>query len=707
MDQEEIIDFLRPERLLRATVRIWNERPDKGGELLGTAFFIAPRHALTAAHVVREIAPNALYLHVSWGGGFYSRVLNVVYAEEPIDAALLEISIESKTSHASSESIVTVGQALPLTIGTPLKMVGFADAGSSAEIRPATVTGIDGQANAVIIDPPPAKGMSGGPALSPDGLLRGMIWARDQDKGRGYLTPLSALRQLIAQADPGRNAEPVRMFEYPALAEDRHRLVTARALLLRWRELYADRRDELEAAAVQARAFQRATGVLPYQPAFEVAELANAVASAMKSLPVDDLQFATHYGLGIHHSIFVGLAYLVVESEWHRLKDADQAYEDSYAYEMMARLLESAVAMLTFRPDALPQGFLEPTTAMDISGIRAAQSLILGRRESVNELTIISIGMEPHLVGALVARPRPLHVKAARQMADGSIEVLATDHQYLYRWSTDSPRPTAQYPYSGSLFAAFPSATPGSSPIVGQLDSAVRELYLDGQSNQLVDAPADGKLIACAVWDDPDEAEATYLIQLSKEGLVRSRRLGSEAEPVERNFDKELSDPIFPYVWVSNNTQIQMTSVEGFPCAMIFSQTPQRSSLLFLDPKSLRPIKPNRQIACQAIDCIVAAERWLILSHFGVLEGQPLLSVHDLSASSDAPAGGLTHCSADMADAISLAARDVGHDACEVYFVRNLLYPINSYRLCKWSWPENRLEEFPDIEVESFFPVQR
>lgn len=705
MEEASVADFLKPERLLRATVRLWAGRPDKGGTFLGTAFFVAPRQALTAAHSLVGIPTETLNLHLTWRGGFYARVRSVRFAEGLVDAALLEISAEAA---ASADSIVTVGEALPLTIGTPLRIAGFADTGSSAEIRPASVTGQDAQANATIIDPPPAKGMSGGPALSPDGLLRGMIWARDQDKGRGYLTPLSALRPLLAAVE-NADVAPARMLEYPALIEDRKRLAQARALLLHWRGLYADRLTELKAAAQQARIFQRSQGIPPYNEALRLAEFANSIADSIKMLPVEKLEFATHYGLGVHRAVFGGLAFLVIGSALKHLQDASEAEKDEYAFEMMARVLESAVAMLAFRPDELPQGFIEPSSAMNSAAIGAAPWLMIGCEQPVNELKLISNNAQPVTVGSFVARPLRLHVEAARRMADGAVEVLATDFQHRYRWSTNSPRPTAQYASAETLFAAFPSSTPGSSPVIGRSDGAIVELYLDGNTNELREAEAGNSWIGGAVWHDPEESEAVYILHLSNVGRMRSIRLGSSDQPVERSFAEACSDPAGGGVtWsMSNNqTRIDMLDVEGFPCALVTSHLLAWTSLLFVHPIRLQPIKPMRRILGKIMDCTVAAGRWLIVSHYGVRRGENLVSIYDLSAEGDSVAGGLSYQGSDIADVIDLSARVTGRDACEIFFVRNLLYPASKYRLCRWSWPENRFEEFPDYAIERLFPVQ-
>lgn len=705
MGEGEVVDnMLKPERLFRATVRVWGGEPGKGGKLLGTAFFVAPHHALTAAHVVRGRPVETVYLQLSWNGGFYARVASVVYAEGRVDGALLEVD---PGAAASIDSLVTVGQTLPVDIGTPIRIVGFADSGSSVEIRPATATGFDAKANAIIIDPPPAKGMSGGPGLSPDGLLRGIIWARDQDKGRGYLTPVSALRQLLAQADAGTESAPARMLEYPALYEDRQRLALARKLLLDWRHEYGGRREELEAAAKRARVFQRTRDRISRRAALELARLADSVVRAMTAIPIRDLEFATHYGLAVHPSIFGGLAHLVITSARDRFEKVEQPEHDEYAFELMARVLESAGSMLTFRPDALPQGFVEPSAAIDEAAVAAATGLLLARQPTSKELALIELTERPRVVGALVARSLDLHVDAARRLSDGTLEVVASDLQFRYRWSSGGSRPKAQYGHEPLLFAALPSITPGASPVIGTIDGAASELYLDSSSSPLINGDGRREWVAGALWNDPDELDATYLLHLVNDGHMRSVRLGPEGLRTERALDDICEHPLLGRSPLSRfDTEIYLANVEGFPCAMIIRHSPRSRLVLCVHPVSLKQLAPLRRLDGKFLDFTVVAGRWLVASHYGVSDGEALLSVFDLTSGADRAAVKLKYSGTDTIDVLSICTRTTGRDAFEAWFVQHLLYPANGQRLCRWLYPDNRFEEFPDLPVSEFFSVE-
>jgi hypothetical protein len=692
--EEQIADIFQSERLQRAAVRVWSARPDRGGQFLGTAFFISRRQALTAKHVLDHSGDEAPLLQLSWMGGIYAPVSRVFRAAANVDAALLEIGEEAA---APADAIVAIPDAIPLTPGAPLLIDGFGDAATSLEIRPATVTGLDPIANARIIIPPPAKGMSGGPALSPDGLLRGIIWARDMDQLRGYLTPLSAFRPLLAEV--AMDAAPARLRENPALGEDRRRLSAARALLLQWRGRYSPRLAELQAAAEMARKLQRWSGDPPYREARKVADLALSVVEAMTDLPVAELEFATHYGLGVHRTMFGGYALFLVRADQGRLEGRDTAEQDPYAYEMMARVLESAIALLEFQPSALPQGFIAPAVAMDGAVIRSTSSLLLARPGEAGALQLISMEPGIAIVGGLAARPKPLLVDAARRMADGAVEALARDFQYRYRWVKDEAWPAAQYEDRTILFATFPSSAPGSSPIVGGSDGSVDELYLDGSSHRLVEANEDRKFIAGAAWSDPDDPESVYVVHVAGTGEMRALRLGDELPAAERDFASSLANPPesgLPAFLANQRVEIDILDVLGFPCAMVTAHLALGTVLLFVDPKSLQPIRPALRLTGKVQDCTIVADRWLVVSYYGVRQDQPLVTVHDLAGSAEAAVGALIHPGAEIADV---------YDGCRVYFVRMFLGVGARRRLIKWSWPEQALDEFSGNDVEGIFPV--
>lgn len=180
-----------------SVVRVFLGRPDKGGEFKGSAFFVGPDIALTALHVVRDADPAQLFVQVGWNGVAAIRVTIVVpHSDEKIDVAILRIG---PTLTAPVSELVRLAEVPELAHGDKLVLLGHLDMHSPLEVRPAKVSGFEAVAGAAATDPWPTPGMSGGPATSPDLVLRGINWARDRDGGRGYITPFASFRDFLEE----------------------------------------------------------------------------------------------------------------------------------------------------------------------------------------------------------------------------------------------------------------------------------------------------------------------------------------------------------------------------------------------------------------------------------------------------------------------------------------------------------------------------
>lgn len=180
-----------------SVVRVFLGRPDKGGTFIGSAFFVAPDTALTARHVVRNADAALLFFQVGWSGVAVIAVSEVVpHSDAQIDVAILRIK---PTLTAPVADLVRLAEVPELSKGDKLVLHGHLDTHSSLEARPAIVTGIEAVAGAAATDPWPTPGMSGGPATSPDLVLRGINWARDKDGGRGYVTPVARFRGFLEE----------------------------------------------------------------------------------------------------------------------------------------------------------------------------------------------------------------------------------------------------------------------------------------------------------------------------------------------------------------------------------------------------------------------------------------------------------------------------------------------------------------------------
>jgi hypothetical protein len=154
---------------------------------------------------------------------------------------------------------------------------------------------------------------------------------------------------------------------YPAFDEDTKRLIRAREILIDWRTRYSGQEEALRLAAEKARAWSRAVPTQFDDEVAAVVDLAARAARHFRSLPLKELEFAQAYGLMVHPTVFWGQAIEDVtvtqlssspgRSDAQKRLDEEcntrglpvKALPDKYAFEMVARVLESADALARFR----------------------------------------------------------------------------------------------------------------------------------------------------------------------------------------------------------------------------------------------------------------------------------------------------------------------------------------------------------------------
>jgi len=209
---------------------------------------------------------------------------------------------------------------------------------------------------------------------------------------------------------------------YPAKQEDTERLVHARELLVRWRNLYAKRTQELREAATKARAWVFNTPKSLPPDAASVLAIAAEVAGDLRALPVSDLAFAKPYGLAIHGAVFGGMAIGRVE-----LYQRIAAYEppDAYSIENTARVLEAALDLLHFPLDELPLGYVDATGPS--ASLSAYDALFLVRQPGDPVLHLMPLTANPRSLGGFAARNLILTPLCARRNGEGTVDVVAED----------------------------------------------------------------------------------------------------------------------------------------------------------------------------------------------------------------------------------------------------------------------------------------
>ena len=179
--------------------------------------------------------------------------------------------------------------------------------------------------------------------------------------------------------------------------------------LVRWRGLYGGKIDALRAAAQLARKWSKKP---PSQFDDEVAgviSLADAVAQDFRALPIRILEFAEPYGLQVHKTVFWGQA---IEDAISTAKDFSAGaganrelvntrlvqlgmkprlfMPDNYGFEMLARVLESALELVRFNLEPLPRGYLKVSSSEIPSDLSHYPTLLVARMDQDARLHLVS-----------------------------------------------------------------------------------------------------------------------------------------------------------------------------------------------------------------------------------------------------------------------------------------------------------------------------
>lgn len=167
-------------------VRVTGPAPDCSTEVTGSGFVIAADYVMTNAHVVAGLSA----VHVSIPGVVVSKAAEVVYFDDQIDIAVLHVpDLEARALRFASGSSAT---------GDPAVVAGFPGGGpldaSAARIRALIeargedIYGRSGVTRSVYsFRGSVIPGNSGGPLLSPEGEVLGMVFASGvDDPSTGY-----------------------------------------------------------------------------------------------------------------------------------------------------------------------------------------------------------------------------------------------------------------------------------------------------------------------------------------------------------------------------------------------------------------------------------------------------------------------------------------------------------------------------------------
>ncbi len=467
---------------------------------------------------------------------------------------------------------------------------------------------------------------------------------------------------------------------YPAYEEDVQRVGRARQLLLRWRSLYKDQEAALRDAAGKAHEWRFALPAALSDDVIDVLRLAGRVAEALAQLPVRELEFANPYGLLVHPTVFSGLACGFAD----RAADS-RIVPNAYAFEMIERVLNSAVAVLCFRLDALPLGYIDSIgVARSLKGFR---TLLVARIDQDPALHLLALDGAPTDLGTFGARKLSLFPLCARRNSEGKLDLAAEDDEYLYVWTGGEAHPSAQYARPHSILAA--SFLPDGTVVAADAEGTIRFLA-GGEEGPPIRTRVASK--ASLIWCDPTTPREPRVVSLTGDfALLSSGRDGTSSLPAEKLWHRSR-------FWTSVASLVPGT-VDGFPCVVVHrSMGGGEEGVYFVDPVSLQSIRPPVIVEEPITSMTLAAGRWLVLF---LLHELQRIAVIDLAGGS-APVPVPFYRGGEVYESVVIGE---GRDGFEILFVLSQ-YSLYKRILCRWRGPSGDVEELATYSDLRILPVK-
>jgi hypothetical protein len=532
---------------------------------------------------------------------------------------------------------------------------------------------------------------------------------------------------LSAESHAGRSTgvRPV----YPAAAEDQQKFLQARDAVVRWRALYSDKIDALREAGTLARRWSRDRPSQTDNEIQVVISLADRVAQDFGNLPVRILEFARPYGLNIHPTVFLGQAINDVSSTAKNFAQENKKGEkvnairvqqgmnaffsylpDNYGFEMIARVLESAVELVRFNLEKLPQGYLKPSSSEIPGDLRRYQTLLVARIDADARLHLVSPDPEIKILGSFSARALDLHVLCAQRNRQGSIDLVAHDFEHSYYWQSSSQLPTMQFTREKTINdARFLSWEAGSA--VATIDSygTVQTITPAGTKKTLYRGREQESFDDALIWVDPVDQGAWYALWLS-EGAVSS---GLHGVPSSTRTPEDLWDDPFllaefgPWskFYGPGRDSMFLGKLDGISCLMVTRRASWGRGGCFLDPRSLLSIRRPLGIREFVGDLTIANGRWLVA--VGLQSGgEPHnhLFVWDLDSNNNSPIGGWFEQKGDVYEPVVTAETGDSFETVQVF--HDFTSASNEKVLVRFEWPSGEITKIQKFQHLRIWPVE-
>jgi hypothetical protein len=574
--------------------------------------------------------------------------------------------------------------------------------------------------------------------VEPEGILAMIVYVdfvgRDEEECAELL--LRRVRgergkPAVAPAFPGGPGEaPARRTipqkpPFPAAQEDVDRLRRARDIAVGWRGKYAGKVVSLREAAGLARGWSREPPARLDDEVVRVIELAGEAARDFSALPLPELEYAKSYGLSIHETVFWGQALdsvtstaALVEPETRAIrasfyealraqgarepgKEGDDV-PGKYAFEMIARVLESALALSRFNVGNLPRGYIEDAGRPAPGDLRAYENLFVAAVDSETGLHLIAVGAGTERVGSFAARQLLLNPLCAQRNEEGSLDLLAEDSQYLYYWSRSSPVPTMQFRRRSSLLEArFLSAAAGAPVATVAGDGAVTLASVEGRWDTLVRPSEELHLKVARIWVNELDEEDWHVVALTDKYEIMSGPRGALA--ASRSGEELWDEPSFQAafggkVFWQSHYSLTLTTLDGFPCVVIERAAGQGSGVHFLDPRTLVSIRHPLFIHESVQSMTIAAGRWLVVGLMSKGRVENRIVVWDLDADEDEPLGGWLEGRGDVYHLTVVSETRDSFQTVQVFRTFDAA-DGRDFQLCRFDWPSGAIERLEAFKV--------
>ena len=527
------------------------------------------------------------------------------------------------------------------------------------------------------------------------------------------------------QAQHSITARPV----YPAAAEDRQKLLQARDAVVRWRGMYGGKIDAVRAAGELARKWSKE---LPCEFNEEIAgviSLADTVARDFRALLVCELEFARSYGLDIHPTVFWGQAIDDATSTAQNFSPEARAncelinarkvhlgtkprlfMPEKYGFEMLARVLESALELARFNLEKLPRGYLKDSSSEIPSDLSGYRTLLVARMDGDPKLHLMSADREVHSIGSFSARALELYVLCSQRNRQGSIDLVAHDWQHLYYWRTSSQLPTMQFTIEKPIEEArFLSSESGSPVATVDSDGTVKIMTPEGSTETLGRPRLGERLQSIRIWVDPLVHGAWYVVSLALDGSVSSGLRGVPSSI--RKADDLWNDAVFAAEfdspleasWQGLRRDMILGTLDGLPCLVATRIAYWGAGVCFLDPTTLLSIRRPLVIREFVGEVTIAGGRWLVAALLkNDNKPQNRLLVWDLDADDDNPVGGWFVEKGDVYHPIVTAETKDSFQTVQVFRTLELPPHENYFQLFRFDWPSGEitvLQRFKDLRI--------